>query len=95
MIHKGRRVLLALLLIAAAVGLCACSQNHSADYEKAIDLFSKGDYAEAARAFEKLGDYAQAQIYAAYSQGLVFYDPILPRPVALCTASSATSSAMP
>ena len=74
MIHKGRRVLLALLLLSAVFGLSACSQNHSADYEKAIDLFSKGDYAEAAQTFEKLGDYAQAQTYAAYSQGLVFYD---------------------
>ena len=38
---------------------------------RALDTFASGEYAEAAEAFERLGDYAQAPAYAAYSRGLV------------------------
>lgn len=72
--NKSRRVWLALTLLLCALTLCSCGKNNSSAYEKALKLFSNGDYAEAAAAFGELGDYAQAQTYAAYSQGLVFYE---------------------
>lgn len=71
---KPRRALLLLLCLMASLCLGACSQNHSAAYDKAIKLFANGEYAEAAEAFDKLGQYAQAATYAAYSHGLVFYE---------------------
>ena len=62
------------LLLAAALCLSGCTQNNSGKFDSALKLFASGDYAEAAEAFEKLGDYATAPTYAAYSRGLVFYD---------------------
>jgi len=62
------------LLLALLLCLSGCTQNNSGKFESAIKLFASGDYAEAAEAFEKLGDYATAPTYAAYSRGLVFYD---------------------
>lgn len=51
--------------------LSACSTDYSRSYNRALDTFASGEYAEAAEAFERLGDYAQAPAYAAYSRGLV------------------------
>ena len=62
------------LLIAVLFVLTGCTQNNSGKFESAIKLFASGDYAEAAAAFEKLGDYATSPTYAAYSRGLVFYE---------------------
>ena len=66
----------ALLGLCAAVALClsACSTDYSRSYNRALDTFASGEYAEAAEAFERLGDYAQAAGYAAYSRGLVLYE---------------------
>jgi len=62
------------MLAALLMCLCSCAQNNSGKFESAVKLFANGDYAEAAEAFEKLGDYSSAPTYAAYSRGLVFYD---------------------
>ena len=66
----------ALLGVFAGVLLClsACSTDYSRSYNRALDTFASGEYAEAAEAFERLGDYAQAPAYAAYSRGLVLYE---------------------
>ena len=66
----------ALLGVFAGVLLClaACSTDYSRSYNRALDTFASGEYAEAAEAFERLGDYAQAPAYAAYSHGLVLYE---------------------
>ena len=69
-----RKTRLSALLCALLVCLCSCTQNNSGRFESAVKLFANGDYAEAAAAFEKLGDYSSAPTYAAYSRGLVFYD---------------------
>lgn len=65
-----------IVLVLAALLLClsGCTQNKSGKFEAAVKLFAAGDYAQAAEAFEKLGDYATAPTYAAYSHGLVLYD---------------------
>ena len=63
-----------LLLLAVSLVLTGCAPNNSGKFESALKLFGAGDYPEAAEAFEKLGDYATAPTYAAYSRGLVFYD---------------------
>lgn len=65
---------LLLLLLSLLLCLSGCAQNNSGKLESAIKLFANGDYAEAAEAFEKLGDYSTAPIYAAYSRGLVLYE---------------------
>ena len=62
------------LLLCALLFLSACSENKSGQFEDAIAVFAKGEYAEAADMFEKLGDYATASTYAAYSRGLVLYE---------------------
>ena len=54
--------------------LCGCSQDHTLAFNRAVDLFADGEYAEAAKAFDKLGDFSTAPTYAAYSHGLVLYD---------------------
>ena len=69
---KGKHRLLALLM--ASLVLTGCSKNYSRSYDKALGLFADGDYAAAAEAFGRLGDYASSATYAAYSQGLVLYD---------------------
>ena len=69
---QKRKHLLWLLVLSLA--LTGCTQNNSGKFESALKLFANGDYPEAAEAFEKLGDYATAPTYAAYSRGLVFYD---------------------
>ena len=69
-----RKMRLLALLCALLVCLCGCTQNNSGKFESAVKLFANGDYAEAAEAFEKLGDYSSAPTYAAYSRGLVFYE---------------------
>lgn len=66
-----RLILLCLLLL---ISLSACTQDHSRAYNKAVSLFADAQYAEAAEAFDRLGDYAQSAVYAAYSHGLVLYD---------------------
>lgn len=63
-----------LLLLVLSLFLTGCTQNNSGKFESALKLFASGDYPEAAEAFEELGDYSTAPIYAAYSRGLVFYD---------------------
>lgn len=63
-----------LMLICAMLLLCGCTQNKSGAFDDAVKLFAAGQYAEAAAAFDKVGDYATAPTYAAYSHGLVLYD---------------------
>lgn len=69
-----RRFSLWLMLAVLLICLSACTQNNSGKFDSAVKLFANGDYAEAAEAFEQLGDYATAPTYAAYSRGLVFYE---------------------
>lgn len=69
-----RRILLLCLCAALLFPLSSCTQDKSLTYNRAVDLFANGDFAEAAKVFAKLGDYASAPTYAAYSQGLVLYE---------------------
>ena len=62
------------MLVALVLSLTACSQDYAMMYQKAINLFGNGEYAEAAQAFDNLGDYAQAPVYAAYAHGLVLFE---------------------
>lgn len=63
-----------LLLLAALLCLSGCTQTRPYTYDQAVELFADGLYAEAADAFERLGNQANAPTYAAYSRGLVLYD---------------------
>lgn len=71
---KRKRICLLLLCCGLLWGLCACSTDFSKTYKKAIDTFSTGDYEAAASAFERLGNYAAAPTYAAYSRGMVLFE---------------------
>ncbi len=71
--HRVKRAFTALCVCVLAFSLTACG-DPSAAYDRAVATFANGDYAEAADAFDKLGDYQQAATYAAYARGLVFYD---------------------
>ena len=68
-----RRAMLSGLCAGLLLCLCACSADYSRAYERALSTFASGEYADAAEAFDRLGDYANAAAYAAYSHGLVFY----------------------
>jgi len=70
----AKRVLFALCLCLLAATLTACSGDKTSAYNKAISIFATGDYAAAAAAFDKLGDFQQSTTYAAYAHGLVLYD---------------------
>lgn len=95
----------ALLGVFAGVLLClsACSTDYSRSYNRALDTFASGEYAEAAEAFERLGDYAQAPAYAAYSRGWCSMSRAntprrshtLPSRSTFSMARSATSTATP
>jgi len=61
------------LLCALVFLLPSCAQDYPLSYQRAIDLFSAGEFDDAARAFEKLGSYGNSQTYAAYSRGLVLF----------------------
>ncbi|MBQ7867832.1 MAG: hypothetical protein IJ354_06755 [Clostridia bacterium] len=65
---------LLVMLLCAAACLTSCTQDMSLAYSKAVDLFASGNYADAAKAFERLDDYANSPTYAAYSRGLVLYE---------------------
>lgn len=69
--HRKR---LLILLIGLLMCLTACTQSRPYTYDQAVELFADGLYAEAAEAFERLGDKASAPTYAAYSRGLVLYE---------------------
>ena len=69
-----KRWLLVGLLAALIWGAAGCSGNYSIAYQKAIDTFAGGDYAAAAAAFERLGDYGEAPVYAAYARGLTLFE---------------------
>ena len=71
---SNRRFRLLCLFAALLLSLTACTQDKSLTYNRAVNLFADGDYAGAAQVFVKLGDYAAAPTYAAYSQGLVLYE---------------------
>lgn len=62
------------LLLCLLLCLSGCEQTRPLSYDQAVDLFAKGQYAEAADAFERLGNKASAPTYAAYSRGLVLYE---------------------
>ncbi|HPJ02794.1 MAG TPA: hypothetical protein PKU80_08135 [Candidatus Limiplasma sp.] len=66
--------LAALLLVGLLVLLTSGCGNKESAYNKALAVFAEGDYAQAATAFARLGDYLQAETYAAYSQGLTYYN---------------------
>lgn len=70
----AKRALLMLCACMLSFTLTACSGDKTSAYNKAISVFSTGDYAAAATAFDKLGDFQQAATYAAYAHGLVLYD---------------------
>ena len=67
-----KRLLALLVLLALAFAVSGCG-DPSVSYEKALELFGQGEFADAAEAFDKLGDYLQAETYALYSQGLTYY----------------------
>lgn len=71
---KIKRLPCVLCCLLLALCLSACSSDKSGSYRKAIEIFATGDYAAAAEAFERLGDYQRATAYAAYSTGLVLFD---------------------
>lgn len=62
-------LLLALLLLTGG-----CTQSNAAAYQRAVALFAEGEYQDAALAFQRLGEYQQAETYYNYSQGLVLYE---------------------
>ena len=68
-----QRLALMLLLVLLAGSLTACRGDQSGAYSRAIDLFGQGEYAEAADAFERIGEYQKAATYAAYARGLALY----------------------
>lgn len=72
MSNRRRAILLCLFFYLAL--LSGCTQDRSRAFNKAADVFASGDYESAAEAFERLGDYATAATYAAYSRGMVFYE---------------------
>ena len=51
--HRKR---LLILLIGLLMCLTACTQSRPYTYDQAVELFADGLYAEAAEAFERLGD---------------------------------------
>ena len=65
---------LALVLVAMLLLTAGCSQDRRGTYKRATSLFAEGKYAEAAEVFTRLGDYEQATVYAAYAQGLVYWE---------------------
>lgn len=69
-----KRLCMLALLTAMALVLSGCGINYSKTYSDAVESFADGEYADAAEAFEKLGDYSNAATYAAYSRGLVLFD---------------------
>ncbi len=69
-----KKIFLFSLFLCLLLCLSACSVNQSGTYNKGVEAFANGDYAEAADLFEKVGDYSNAPTYAAYSRGLVLYD---------------------
>ncbi|HNW87712.1 MAG TPA: hypothetical protein PLP25_08325 [Candidatus Limiplasma sp.] len=71
---SARRAALLVACLLLALTLSACSSSPSSAYNRAISTFAAGNYADAATAFDKLGDYQQAATYAAYAHGLVLYD---------------------
>lgn len=71
--EAGQRAAALLLLCVLALSVSGCGDQSGA-YDKAIAVFGEGDYAAAATAFAKLGDYLDAETYAAYAQGLTFYE---------------------
>ncbi|MEG2718494.1 MAG: hypothetical protein RSA55_03055, partial [Clostridia bacterium] len=68
---RFRALALCLLLL---ICLSSCSENQSGMYSKAVKSFAAGEYGDAAALFERLGDYADAPTYAAYSRGLTLFD---------------------
>ena len=56
---------LLVMLLCAAACLSSCTQDMSLAYSKAVDLFASGNYADAAKAFERLDDYANSPTDAA------------------------------
>lgn len=69
--HRKRLLFLLLCLLLCLSG---CTQTRPYTYDQAVELFADGLYAEAADAFERLGNKAAAPTYAAYSRGLVLYE---------------------
>lgn len=63
-----------IVLMISLLCLTGCSYRRPYTYDQAVELFADGQYAEAAEAFERLGDKAAAPTYAAYSRGLVLYE---------------------
>lgn len=68
---RCKRILCIAVCALMPLALAACSQDRSMAYSRAVETFSTGDYAAAAEAFARLGDYANSATYLAYSQGLV------------------------
>ncbi len=69
----GKRLAVVVVLCLCALLAVGCGDKTAA-YNKALKVFGEGDYAEAATAFGRLGDFLQAETYAAYSQGLTYWE---------------------
>lgn len=70
--RKSAALLLTLMVCAAL--LCGCGADYTGAYKTALGLFADAKYDEAAAAFARLNDYRESAVYAAYSQGLVYYE---------------------
>ena len=68
MSHARLRALLG-LCVAVAVCLSACSTDYSRSYNRALDTFASGEYAEAAEAFEAIGEFEDAPLRCQYCLG--------------------------
>ena len=71
---QKKTILLMLMLLILLFTIPSCTTTPSKAYNDAVEAFADGEYADAAEAFEKLGEYSNAPTYAAYSRGLVLYD---------------------
>lgn len=58
---KRRRILAVGLLVALALGLCACGNSQQVQYDAARNLFYYGQYSEARKAFRALEDFSDSK----------------------------------
>ena len=71
---KTKRARLLALACCACLALCGCSVDKKSAYNKGIELFGNGEYAESIQKFKQADDYENAQTYLHYASGLVAYE---------------------